>query len=228
MSFTKAQIIHIVIEAILIVGLTTFVVLRTNQQSSKISELENELRMQKSRTDVLEAVVQEILKGQNQTVRQRVAHIARNVRPGGVQMPVQVQARPVQQREVQQAPPPPPNPIESMMSMMAPMMSALVIGGDDEPESQVEIREEHIDDSEIAEELNDLKGEDGVKSDGDAVVEEIQENSEDTKSGDKIDDEIDNEIAALEKNRDGEDGEDGEEDEEDGEEDEEDGEEEDK
>jgi len=224
MSFTKAQIIHIVIEAILIVGLTTFVVLRTNQQSSKISELENELRMQKSRTDVLEAVVQEILKGQNQTVRQRVAHIARNVRPGGVQMPVQVQARPVQQREVQQAPPPPPNPIESMMSMMAPMMSALVIGGDDEPESQVEIREEHIDDSEIAEELNDLKGEDGVKSDGDAVVEEIQENSEDTKSGDKIDDEIDNEIAALEKNRDGEDGEDGEEDEED----EEDGEEEDK
>jgi hypothetical protein len=218
MSFTKAQIIHIVIEAILIVGLTTFVVLRTNQQSSKISELENELRMQKSRTDVLEAVVQEILKGQNQTVRQRVAHIARNVRPGGVQMPVQVQARPVQQREVQQAPPPPPNPIESMMSMMAPMMSALVIGGDDEPESQVEIREEHIDDSEIAEELNDLKGEDGVKSDGDAVVEEIQENSEDTKSGDKIDDEIDNEIAALEKNRDGEDGEDGEEDEEDGEE----------
>ena len=218
MSFTKAQIIHIVIEAILIVGLTTFVVLRTNQQSSKISELENELRMQKSRTDVLEAVVQEILKGQNQTVRQRVAHIARNVRPGGVQMPVQVQARPVQQREVQQAPPPPPNPIESMMSMMAPMMSALVIGGDDEPESQVEIREEHIDDSEIAEELNDLKGEDGVKSDGDAVVEEIQENSEDTKSGDKIDDEIDNEIAALEKNRDGEDGEEDEEDEEDGEE----------
>jgi hypothetical protein len=204
MSFTKAQIIHIVIEAILIVGLTTFVVLRTNQQSSKISELENELRMQKSRTDVLEAVVQEILKGQNQTVRQRVAHIARNVRPGGVQMPVQVQARPVQQREVQQAPPPPPNPIESMMSMMAPMMSALVIGGDDEPESQVEIREEHIDDSEIAEELGDLK--EGIEveevvSGGEEVTEEVTEDSTSSNAenvGEQIDNEIEDEIAALE------------------------------
>ena len=52
MSFTKVQIIHMVVEAILIVGLTAFVVVKSNQQSAKINELENELRMQKSRTDV--------------------------------------------------------------------------------------------------------------------------------------------------------------------------------
>ena len=105
MSFTKVQIIHMVVEAILIVGLAAFVIVRTKQQSAKISELENELRIQKSRTDVLEAVVQEILRGQHSTVKQRVAQVVQNVRPSNNQRPVQVQARPVQQ-EMQQAPPP--------------------------------------------------------------------------------------------------------------------------
>ena len=120
-----------VVEAILIVGLAAFVIVRTKQQSAKISELENELRIQKSRTDVLEAVVQEILRGQHSTVKQRVAQVVQNVRPSNNQRPVQVQARPVQQ-EMQQAPPPPPpraNPLESMMAMMAPMMSSLCYRG---------------------------------------------------------------------------------------------------
>jgi len=47
MSFTKVQIIHMVVEAILIVGLAAFVIVRTKQQSAKISELENELRIPK-------------------------------------------------------------------------------------------------------------------------------------------------------------------------------------
>ena len=201
MSFTKVQIIHMVVEAILIVGLAAFVIVRTKQQSAKISELENELRIQKSRTDVLEAVVQEILRGQHTTVKQRVAQVVQNVRPSDNQRPVQ--ARPVQ--EMQQAPPPPPpppraNPIESMMAMMAPMMSSLVIGGDDDvPETNIEIEEEEdIDDSEIAEELEELKEETIVEE---AIVEEVDEKvvRDDSENvAEQIDAEIENEIAALE------------------------------
>ncbi len=192
-----------VVEAILIVGLAAFVIVRTKQQSAKISELENELRIQKSRTDVLEAVVQEILRGQHTTVKQRVAQVVQNVRPSNNQRPVQ--ARPVQ--EMQQAPPPPPpraNPIESMMAMMAPMMSSLVIGGDDDvPETNIEIEEEDIDDSEIAEELEELK-EEAIVEEVDreeAIVEEVDEKvvRDDSENvAEQIDAEIENEIAALE------------------------------
>ena len=212
MSFTKAQIIHIVVEAILIVGLAAFVIVRTKQQSAKINELENELRIQKSRTDILEAVVQEILRDQNPNVKQRVSRVVQNVRPSNNQTPVQVQARQVQQvqREVEQPPPPPPraNPLESMMAMMAPMMSSLVIGGDEvEPENQVEIEEQQIDDSEIAEELEELNQTDETvveevdeKTD-ETVVEEVSDDNESSKTKntvDEIDAEIENEIASLE------------------------------
>jgi len=212
MSFTKAQIIHIVVEAILIVGLAAFVIVRTKQQSAKINELENELRIQKSRTDILEAVVQEILRDQNPNVKQRVSRVVQNVRPSNNQTPVQVQARQVQQvqREVEQPPPPPPraNPLESMMAMMAPMMSSLVIGGDEvEPENQVEIEEQQIDDSEIAEELEELNQTDETvveevdeKTD-ETVVEEVSDDNESPKTKntvDEIDAEIENEIASLE------------------------------
>ena len=44
MSFTKVQIIHMVVEAILLVGLTAFVVVKSNQQRAKINELENEFK----------------------------------------------------------------------------------------------------------------------------------------------------------------------------------------
>ncbi len=197
-----------VVEAILIVGLAAFVIVRTKQQSAKISELENELRIQKSRTDVLEAVVQEILRGQHSTVKQRVAQVVQNVGPTNNQRPVQVQARPVQQ-EMQQAPPPPPpraNPLESMMAMMAPMMSSLVIGGDDDgPEANVEINEEpEVDDSEIAEELGDLKEEievEEVVSGGEEVTGEVTGDSTSSNAenvGEQIDNEIEEEIAALE------------------------------
>ena len=189
-----------VVEAILIVGLAAFVIVRTKQQSAKISELENELRIQKSRTDVLEAVVQEILRGQHTSIKQRVAQVVQNVRPSNNQTPVQVQARPVQQEIQREAPPPPPpraNPLESMMAMMAPMMSSLVIGGDDdEPESHVEIEEQQIDDSEIAEELGELK-----ETNDEAEVEEVVEDGESTNKEntvDEIDAEIENEIANLE------------------------------
>jgi hypothetical protein len=212
MSFTKAQIIHIVVEAILIVGLAAFVIVRTKQQSAKINELENELRIQKSRTDILEAVVQEILRDQNPNVKQRVSRVVQNVRPSNNQTPVQVQARQVQQvqREVEQPPPPPPraNPLESMMAMMAPMMSSLVIGGDEvEPENHVEIEEQQIDDSEIAEELEELNQTDETvieevdeKTD-ETVVEEVSDDNESPKTKntvDEIDAEIENEIASLE------------------------------
>jgi len=197
-----------VVEAILIVGLAAFVIVRTKQQSAKISELEIELRIQKSRTDVLEAVVQEILRGQHSTVKQRVAQVVQNVRPTNNQRPVQVQARPVQQ-EMQQAPPPPPpraNPLESMMAMMAPMMSSLVIGGDDDgPEANVEINEEpEVDDSEIAEELGDLKEEievEEVVSGGEEATGEVTGDSTSSNAenvGEQIDNEIEEEIAALE------------------------------
>ena len=201
MSFTKVQIIHMVVEAILIVGLAAFVIVRTKQQSAKISELENELRIQKSRTDVLEAVVQEILRGQHTTVKQRVAQVVQNVRPSDNQRPVQ--ARPVQEMQQTPRPPLPPpraNPIESMMAMMAPMMSSLVIGGDDDvPETNIEIEEEEdIDDSEIAEELEELKEEAIVEE---AIVEEVDEKvvRDDSENvAEQIDAEIENEIAALE------------------------------
>ncbi len=212
MSFTKVQIIHMVVEAILIVGLAAFVIVRTKQQSAKISELENELRIQKSRTDVLEAVVQEILRGQHTSIKQRVAQVVRNVRPSNNQTPVQVQARQVQQvpREVEQPPPPPPraNPLESMMAMMAPMMSSLVIGGDEaEPENHVEIEEQQIDDSEIAEELEELNQTDETiveevdEKTEETVVEEVSDDNESPKTKntvDEIDAEIENEIASLE------------------------------
>lgn len=212
MSFTKAQIIHIVVEAILIVGLAAFVIVRTKQQSAKINELENELRIQKSRTDILEAVVQEILRDQNPNVKQRVSRVVQNVRPSNNQTPVQVQARQVQQvpREVEQPPPPPPraNPLESMMAMMAPMMSSLVIGGDEaEPENHVEIEEQQIDDSEIAEELEELNKTDETiveevdEKTEETVVEEVSDDNESPKTKntvDEIDAEIENEIASLE------------------------------
>ena len=95
-----------------------------------------------------------------------------------------------------------------MMAMMAPMMSSLVIGGDEtELESHVEIEEQQIDDSEIAEELEELE-----KTD-ETVVEEVDEKTDETvveevsddnvppkieNTVDEIDAEIENELASLE------------------------------
>jgi len=89
---------------------------------------------------------------------------------------------------------------------MAPMMSSLVIGGDDDgPEANVEINEEpEVDDSEIAEELGDLKEEievEEVVSGGEEATGEVTGDSTSSNAenvGEQIDNEIEEEIAALE------------------------------
>ena len=62
-----------------------------------------------------------------------------------------------------QTPPPPVNPptvnpLESIMSMMAPMMSSMIIGGNDEPDVDVTSEiSEHVSDAEISKELQELE-----------------------------------------------------------------------
>jgi hypothetical protein len=159
MSLSKSKIIHIIIEAFLIIALGTYCIINLNKLKNRVSNLERELEAQRTRTNVLEAAVQEILNAQHPAVQKRVSAIVSNT--STMRQPSRVQAQPVatQPSPVVQAKPPPANPFDSIMSMMAPMMSSMIVGGGDDDESVASIAEipDDISDADISDELNELK-----------------------------------------------------------------------
>ena len=161
MSLSKSKIIHIIIEAVLIIALGTYCIINLNKLNNRVSNLERELEAQRTRTNVLEAAVQEILKAQHPAVQKRVSAIVSNTSTMR-QPPRRVQAQPVITQPpsvVQVEPKPPPaNPFDSIMSMMAPMMSSMIVGGgDDESVTSITEIPDDISDADISDELNELK-----------------------------------------------------------------------
>jgi len=159
MSLSKSKIIHIIIEAVLIIALGTYCIINLNKLKNRVSNLEQELEEQRTRANVLEAAVQEILKAQHPTVQKRVSSIVSNRKPVHRQRDTQsVVAQQLPVTPVVQKPPP-ANPFDSIMSMMAPMMSSMIVGGgDDDTESVSSITEipDNISDADISAELNEL------------------------------------------------------------------------
>ena len=160
MSLSKSKIIHIIIEAVLIIALGTYCIINLNKLKNRVSNLERELEDEKTRTNVLEAAVQEILKAQHPTVQKRVSAIVSNRKPVHRQrVTPSVVTQKIPTPVVQAVhTPPPANPFDSIMSMMAPMMSSMIVGGGDDDESVSSITEipDDISDADISAELNEL------------------------------------------------------------------------
>ena len=97
MSLSKSQIIHIVIETIVLGALGSYCIISLNNTNKKITRLEQELNNQKSRNDILEAVMKEILNTQPPQVKKRVNDIVRNIRPRT--NTIQQAQQPVQQQD---------------------------------------------------------------------------------------------------------------------------------
>ena len=155
MSLSKSKIIHIIVEAVLIIALGSYCIINLNKLKNRVSNLEQELEAQRTRNNVLEAVVQEIIKVQNPDLKKRVNMIVSNTR----QPPQTRQPSPPQTRQHQPPPPPQPpqeNPFNSIMSMMAPMMSTMIVGDNDSVASIEEISD-NISDADIDIELNELE-----------------------------------------------------------------------
>ena len=161
MSLSQGQIIHIVVELVLIGALAVFCITKINNLQSRVQILEQSLHAQRTKAQVLEVVLQEVVKTQRPEVRTRISHKVQEIRqqnPGN--QPVNVQIPPVQQAS-SQIPQRRGNPLESIMSMMAPMMSTLIVGSGEEDSPSLEKHEDpdvvEVTDEELAEELSELK-----------------------------------------------------------------------
>ena len=64
MSFTKVQIIHMVVEAVIIGAVSIYLIIKMNRLNSKVDRLESELTQERQKTQILEAVLQEVVRFQ--------------------------------------------------------------------------------------------------------------------------------------------------------------------
>jgi len=169
MSFTKVQIIHMVVEAVIIGAISVYLITKMNRLNSRVDNLENALAQERQKNQILEAVLQEVVRFQPEQCRQRVnlrvQQIKQNL-PDHVQQPQQQQQQQQQPQQQSQEPPKPRggNPLESIMSMMAPMMSSMIVGEPDEVEIQEEeVVRDPVNDEDLAEELLELDNNETTK-----------------------------------------------------------------
>ena len=167
MSFTKVQIIHMVVEAVIIGAISVYLITKMNRLNSRVDNLENALAQERQKNQILEAVLQEVVRFQPEQCRQRVNLRVQQIKqnsPDHVQQPQQQQQQ--QPRQQSQEPPKPRggNPLESIMSMMAPMMSSMIVGEPDEVEIQEEeVVRDPVNDEDLAEELLELDNNESTK-----------------------------------------------------------------
>jgi len=198
MSFTKVQIIHMVAEAVIIGAVSVYLIIRMNRLNSKVDQLEGELAQERHKTQILEAVLQEVVRFQPDQCKQRINLRVQQLKQNSIGQPPQRQQPQQQQQQQppqqQQQQPPRSNPLESIMSMMAPMMSSMIVG---EPDNEVEIEEEitpPVKDTELAEELSELdtkkgeeKGEEKGESDKAGIINKNTAEEKEKETGDQGD-----------------------------------------
>ena len=179
MSFTKVQIIHMVVEAVIIGAVSVYLITKMNRLNSRVDNLENALAQERQKTQILEAVLQEVVRFQPEECRKRVSLRVQQIKQNAPENPIINQQQPQQQ----QPQPPRANPLESIMSMMAPMMSSMIVGEPDEVEiTEEEVVREPVQDEELAQELSELK----EKDEQDVSNEEVNDTSETDNSTDEV------------------------------------------
>jgi len=186
MSFTKVQIIHMVVEAVIIGAVSVYLITKMNRLNSRVDNLENALAQERQKTQILEAVLQEIVRFQPEECRKRVNLRVQQIKQNAPENPIINQQQPQQpqqpQQQQQQPQPPMANPLESIMSMMAPMMSSMIIGEPDEVEiTEEDVEREPVQDEELAQELSELK-----VNTNEVSNEEDNDNSETDNSTDEV------------------------------------------
>jgi hypothetical protein len=189
MSFTKVQIIHMVVEAVIIGAVSVYLITKMNRLNSRVDNLENALAQERQKTQILEAVLQEVVRFQPEECRKRVSLRVQQIKQNAPENPIINQQQQPQQQSQQQQPqqqqpqPPRANPLESIMSMMAPMMSSMIVGEPDEVEiTEEEVVREPVQDEELAQELSELK----EKDEQDVSNEEVNDTSETDNSTDEV------------------------------------------
>jgi len=156
-----------VVEAVIIGAISVYLITKMNRLNSRVDNLENALAQERQKNQILEAVLQEVVRFQPEQCRQRVNLRVQQIKqnsPDHVQQPQQQQQQ--QPRQQSQEPPKPRggNPLESIMSMMAPMMSSMIVGEPDEVEIQEEeVVRDPVNDEDLAEELLELDNNESTK-----------------------------------------------------------------
>ena len=185
MSFTKVQIIHMVVEAVIIGAVSVYLITKMNRLNSRVDNLENALAQERQKTQILEAVLQEVVRFQPEECRKRVNLRVQQIKQNSPENPIINQQQP-QQQQPQQPQPPRANPLESIMSMMAPMMSSMIVGEPDDVEiTEEDVEREPVQDEELAQELSELK----EKDTNEVSNEEVNDNSETDNSTNEVEQE---------------------------------------
>ena len=168
MALTKTHIIHMVAETVVIASISVYFIMRMNKLDNRVVQLENHVRTLYQKNNLLEKVLQELINIMPGPTKDRISKIVNGQREKiAARQPVYTP----QNTPPPQTPPPPQNPpqnqpvqsnpLESIMSMMAPMMSSMIIGGNDE-NVDIDVASdisEQVSDAEISKELQDLQSE---------------------------------------------------------------------
>ena len=147
-----------VVETVVIASISVYFILRMNKTDTRISQLENHVRTLYQKNNLLEKVLQELINIMPVPTKQRIDKIIQGqITQNHVNTPPKVHT-PENTPPPQTPPPPQANPLESIMSMMAPMMSSMIMGGNDDSEVEVASQiSEQISDADISKELQDLE-----------------------------------------------------------------------
>ncbi len=168
-----------VVEAVIIGAVSVYLITKMNRLNSRVDNLENALAQERQKTQILEAVLQEVVRFQPEECRKRVNLRVQQIKQNSPENPIINQQQPQQQ----QPQPPRANPLESIMSMMAPMMSSMIVGEPDEVEiTEEDVEREPVQDEELAQELSELK----EKDTNEVSNEEVNDNSETDNSTDEV------------------------------------------
>ncbi len=169
-----------VVEAVIIGAVSVYLITKMNRLNSRVDNLENALAQERQKTQILEAVLQEVVRFQPEDCRKRVNLRVQQIKQNAPENPIINQQQPQQPQQPQ---PPRANPLESIMSMMAPMMSSMIVGEPDEVEiTEEDVEREPVQDEELAQELSELKG----KDTNEVSNEEVNDNSETDNSTDEV------------------------------------------
>ena len=152
-----------VVETVVISSISVYFILRMNKLDTRVAQLENHVRTLYQKNNLLEKVLQELINIMPGPTKQRIDKIIQGQNTQNhVNTPPKIHT-PQNTPPPQTPPPPQANPLESIMSMMAPMMSSMIIGGNDDHDIEVASEiSEHVSDADISKELKELEGESGT------------------------------------------------------------------
>jgi hypothetical protein len=172
-----------------------------NKLDTRVAQLENHVRTLYQKNNLLEKVLQELINIMPGPTKQRIDKIIQGQNTQNhVNTPPKIHTP--QNTPTPQTPPPPQaNPLESIMSMMAPMMSSMIIGGNDDHDIEVASEiSEHVSDADISNELKDLEEDRGSDIELDESDRESDKQESDKESNHESDRESDKQESDRESN----------------------------